>query len=200
MARRWEIRSATAGRVLRVFHESETVLAAGAPVIEVADPRSLEIVVDVLSVEAVQIEPGAAARIERWGRSEALAARVRQIEPAAFMKVSALGVEEQRVNVVLDLLSPPQRWPTLGDGYRVEAEIVVFAVADALSVPISALVRQGEHWAVFVVREGRALVRQIVLGPRNPSAALVRQGLEAGETVVLYPGDQIRDGVRVTSR
>lgn len=199
-ARRWEIRSATDGRVLRVFQEYETVIAAGTPLIEVADPRSLEIVVDVLSVEAVQIRLGAPARIERWGGSESLSARVRQVEPAAFTKVSALGVEEQRVNVILDLLSPPDLWSALGDGYRVEAEIVVFAAADVLSVPISALVRQEEHWAVYVVREGRAQVRRIELGPRNPSAALVQQGLAAGETVVLYPGDQIRDGVRVTSR
>lgn len=195
----WEIKSATAGRVLRVMQESEAVIAAGMPVMEVGDPGSLEVVVDVLSTDAVLVKPGTAAQIKRWGGGEDLPARARLVEPAAFTKVSALGVEEQRVNVILDALGPAEAWERLGDGFRVEAEIVVYASPDVLTVPVSALVRQGDAWAVFVVDQGRARLRKIVLGPRSQTSAVVQQGLEPGQKVVQYPSDLIHDGVRVTS-
>lgn len=195
--RRWEIRSATAGRVLRVFQESEAVLPAGTAILEVGDPGSMEVVVDVLSTDAVQIRPGAEVQIERWGGETELGAHVRLVEPSAFTKVSALGVEEQRVNVVLDLADPPEPRMTLGDGFRVEAAIVVYTEDDALSVPVSALVRDRESWAVFVVKEGRAVLKPVELGRRNASVAVVKSGLEPGARVVLYPGDQVRNGTRV---
>ncbi len=199
-ARRWDIESPVNARVLRVFQESETVLPAGAPILEVADPGLLEAVIDVLSTDAVQIRPGALARIERWGGGEDLQAQVWRVEPGAFTKISALGVEEQRVNVILEILSPPERWTALGDGYRVEAEIAVFSAPSAVTVPISALYRVGDSWAVFELADGHARQRLVQLGRRNPLAAVVEAGLSPGQVVILYPGDQIRDGLRVTPR
>jgi len=193
----WEVASPVKGRVLRVVQESEAVVPTGAPLVEIADPLSLEAVVDVLSQDSVSIRPGMPARLEVGAGVAPLAARVRLVEPAAFTKISALGVEEQRVNVVLDFAEPPDRVATLGDGYRVEAAIVVHRVDDALKVPVGALFRDGEGWAVFVVDGGRALKRAIKTPRRNGVEALVEAGLQAGETVVVYPSDALRDGARV---
>jgi HlyD family secretion protein len=193
----WEVASPVRGRVLKVVQESEAVVPTGAALVEIADPRSLEAVVDVLSQDSVAIRSGMRARLEIGAGIAPLAARVRLIEPSAFTKVSALGVEEQRVNVVLDFAEPLDRVATLGDGYRVEAHVVVHRVEDALKVPVGALFREGEGWTVFVVEDGRAVKRAIRTPRRNSLEALVEEGLKEGETVVVYPSDALRDGARI---
>ncbi len=193
----WNITSPVRGAVLRVVQESEAVVAAGAPLIEIADARGLEAVVDVLSQESVLIRPGMPARLELGPGVQPLAARVRRVEPAAFTKVSALGIEEQRVNVVLDFEEPLDRIPTLGDGFRVDAQIVTERIEDAVKVPLGALFREGAGWAVFAIEGGRAVKRPVVAPRRNAREAQVESGLRAAERVVVYPPDAVRDGVRV---
>jgi HlyD family secretion protein len=192
--------SPVSGRVLSVLREDEGVVAAGTPVLAVGDPRSLEVFVDVLSSDAVRIRPGMDVWLERWGGDAPLEARVRTVEPTAFTKVSALGVEEQRVRVVADLVSPPEAWSRLGDGYRVEARFVIWHDDDALRVPHSSLFRVGEGWAVFVVDEGRAVRRRVSVGQRGALHAQVLEGLSAGQTVITYPDDRLADGTRVGVR
>jgi HlyD family secretion protein len=192
-----QIRAPEAGRVLRVRERSDRVVAAGTPLLEIGNDAALEVVVDVLSTDAVRIVPGARIRLVEWGGSGDLEARVRLVEPAGFTKVSALGVEEQRVNVVADLLSPPAG---MGDGYRVEARVVVWRGEDVLRVPVTALFREGDEWRVFVVDGRRARLREVTLGHRGVGAAEVTAGLAPGERVVLFPSDQLRDGARVRAR
>ncbi|HET9472113.1 MAG TPA: HlyD family efflux transporter periplasmic adaptor subunit, partial [Usitatibacter sp.] len=193
----WKVASPVRGAVLRVIQESESVVAAGAPLVEIADARGLEAVVDVLSQESVRIRPGMPARLEIGGGVPPLAARVRLVEPAAFTKVSALGIEEQRVNVVLDFVDPIDRVPSLGDGYRVDAQIVVARFEDAVTVPVGALFRDGEGWAVFAIERGRAVKRAVRAPERNALDARVESGLAPGDRVVVYPPDALRDGSRV---
>lgn len=189
-----ELAAPVAGRVLRVLEESERTLAARTPLMVIGDPSRFEIVADVLSTDAVKISPGAPARLEEWGGDRSLRARVRVVEPYAFTKVSALGIEEQRVNVVLDPVDP---LGPLGDGYRVEVRMVIWSAPDVLKVPASALFRRGDAWAVFVAEEGRARIRTVKIGQRNPFEAQVLEGLAAGARVVKYPGNQLEDGTRV---
>lgn len=195
------IRSPITGKVLRVFQESAAVLTAGARLIEVGDPLDLEVVVDVLSRDAVRIEPGARVQLEEWGGSKPLNGTVRLVEPAGFTKISALGVEEQRVNVVIDFNEPIKNHGQLGDGFRVEARIVVWESDGVLKVPTSALFRDGEDWAVFVVsEEGVARLRKIDVGKQNALEAEVLSGLEASARVIAHPSDQISDGTSVSRR
>jgi HlyD family secretion protein len=194
------IRSPVDGRVLRVLRESETVVQAGEPLIEIGDPTDLEVVVDLPSSETVRISEGAPVIIEAWGGEEALSGRVRRIEPSAFTKVSALGIEEQRVNVVIDLDDPPEARPALGHGFRVLARVEVHAAEDVVLVPAAALFRDGRDWAVFVSEEGRARIRRVEIGANDGRIAEVRSGLAEGETVILYPSDQVSDGVRIRPR
>jgi HlyD family secretion protein len=189
-----EVRAPAAGHVLRVFEESQRVVAVGTPLLEVGDPSDLEIVVDVLSADAVKIRPGAEMRLVAWGGEGALRARVRRVEPSGFTKLSALGVEEQRVNVIGDFVDAPG---ALGDGYRLEARIVVWRSDDVLRVPASALFRRGEDWHVFGVEDGRARLRAVEVGQRGVEAAEVVSGIEPGAGVVLHPTDRVADGVRV---
>jgi HlyD family secretion protein len=196
-ARRWEVRTPVAGQVLRVVQESEATVEVGAPLLEVGQPAELEVVVDVLSTDAVQIKPGAPVRLLRWGRAEPLEGRVRRVEPAAFTKVSALGVEEQRVNVVIDLTSPADKWQALGDGYKVDASIIVASLDNVIKVPVSALFRDGEQWAVFTVANGKAARRIVQLGRRGGLEAVVEKGLQPGEKVIVHPGDTLKDGRRI---
>ena len=185
------------GRVLRVLQESEAVVQPGTPLMEIGDPEALEIVVDVLTTDAVGLRPGAPVRIERWGGGEALAGHVHGVEPSAFTRLSALGVEEQRVNVLIDLDAPPSARAALGDGYRVEVSITVSEQPDRLLVPLGGVHRQDEGWAAFVVERGRAVHREVKVGERNGSEAEVLTGLSVGDRVVLYPTDAVEDGVRV---
>jgi HlyD family secretion protein len=197
---KWEVTSPVKGSVLKVIQESEGAVALGAPLIELADARSLEAVVDVLSQESVAIRPGMTARIELGRTVAPLAARVRLVEPAAFTKVSALGVEEQRVNVVLDFAEPLDRVQTIGDGYRVEASIVTQRIEEAVKVPVGALFRDGQGWAVFAADGDRAVRRAVKAAQRNGSEAVVEEGLKPGERVVVYPSDTLRDGSRIQAR
>ena len=195
---RWEVTSPVSGAVLKVAQKSESPVALGAPLLEIADPRSLEAVVDILSQEAVAVRPGMPARLELGQGLAPLAARVRRVEPAAFTKVSALGVEEQRVNVVLDFAGPLDAVHTIGDAFRVEAHIVVYVQPDSVKAPAAALFRDGDGWAVFVVEERRAKKRGVKAPRRNSTEALIEEGLKPGEQVVVYPSDALRDGARVT--
>ena len=197
---RFELRAPVSGRVLRVVRESEGFVNAGEPLLEIGDPSSLEAVVDVLSTDAVAIVPGSEATLVHWGGKAPLKARVARVEPSAVTKVSALGVEEQRVNVILDVTSPPFEWRKLGDGYRVEAQIVVFRGADVLKAPTSALFRSGQDWAVFVVEGRRARKRKVTVGPSNGIELVVEKGLAQGERVLVHPGDAVREGTRVRVR
>lgn len=197
VASRWEIRSPIDGSVLRVVQESEGAVALGAPLIEVADARSLEVVVDVLSQDAVAIRPGMQARLQLGAGVAPVAATVRLVEPGAYTKVSALGIEEQRVNVVLDPDPDLGGVPSVGDGFRVEARIVVFRAEEVLKVPVGAMFRDGTGWAVFVVEGGRARRREFTLLRSNGEDAMVGAGLQAGESVVAYPPDALADGRRV---
>jgi len=196
----WAIRAPIAGRVLRVAQESEAVVQVGAPIVELGDPRNLEVAVDVLTTDAALIAPGQPVELDRGGGAAALAGRVRRVEPAAFTKVSALGVEEQRVNVVIDLVSPPAQWADLGDAFRVDARIVVERRDDAVTIPVSALFRHDGGWAVFAARDGRARLQPVQIGSRSGVTATVVRGAEPGDLVIAYPTDAIADGVRVRPR
>jgi HlyD family secretion protein len=166
----------------------------------VGDPTDLEIVAELLSTDAVRVAEGAPARIEDWGGAQPLEAVVRRVEPFGFLKVSALGVEEQRVKVILDLVDQAKQFARLGHGYRVEPEIVVWHGEDVVTAPVAALFRDAGGWAVFVVEDGRAVRRQVELGQSNGVLAQITAGLEPGETLVLYPSDRISDGKQVAER
>ncbi len=194
------IRSPVHGRVLRILQQSEAVVAAGSPLIEIGNPRNLEIVADLLSPDAVKVEPGQRVIIERWGGDAPLAGRVRLVEPSGYTKISALGIEEQRVNVVIDLASDESEWQRLAHGYQVDVRIVLWESDDTLVLPLLALFRQGPDWSVFVEADGRAELRKVQIGRRNSLDAEVLGGLEAGERVVLYPGDRVSAGVRIAER
>jgi len=194
------IRAPITGVVLKRLRESESVVPAGEALLELGDPRQLEIVTDFLSTDAVRIHAGDPVRIERWGGEGTLRGRVRRIEPSGFMKISALGVEEQRVSVIIDFEDPFEAWKRLGDGYRVEVRVVVWQAKEVLKVPTSSLFRHGESWAVFTIESGRARLRTIEVGPRNGTEAQVIQGIAAGEVVIVHPSDTIRDGGRVKAR
>ena len=196
----WKVTAPVSGVIIRVLQESETAVSPGTELVEIGDCCDLEIVVDVLSTDAVEVEPGDEVIIEHWGGPKPLEGRVRKVEPGAFTKVSTLGVEEQRVNVVIDIVSPRQEWATLGDGYRIEARIAVFSVDDALIVPAGALFRSGETWSTYIVRDGRAELRAVELLRRSGGLAALTSGLEPGEEVVVYPSDSIASGVRVAPR
>ncbi|MZR12733.1 HlyD family efflux transporter periplasmic adaptor subunit [Maritimibacter sp. DP07] len=187
------------GTVLSVASVSERPVAAGTTLLSIGPTDDLEIVVELLSTDAVRLEPGARAHIERWGGNRALSAVVREIEPAAFTKISALGIEEQRVRVVLEF-AEGEDVPTLGHNFRVYARIVEWAAEDALRVPISALFREGSTWAVFVVEDGVAELRTIEIGQRNTDEAQVLSGLEPGAVVITHPSDRVSDGVLVEAR
>ena len=196
----WPVRSPVAGRVLRILQESETPVSLGAPLVEIGDPTDIEVVADVLTTDAVRIHPGNQVQIEAWGGEQPLAGRVRLVEPGAFTKVSALGVDEQRTNVVIDFVAPPGERATLGDAYRVDARIVVAALDDALIVPTGALFRDRDGWAVFVVVDGTARRRPVRLERRAQTSAAVHEGLQVGDLAILFPGDTLADGVRVRVR
>lgn len=194
------VRAPVSGRVLRVLHQSESVVAAGTPLMVIGDPRDLEVVVELLSTDAVRIAEGAEAVIEGWGGAAPLAGRVRRIEPYGFTKVSALGIEEQRVNVVIDFVDPPERWRPLGHGYRVDVRIVTWRGDDVLKVPTSALFRDRDEWVVFALAKGRAALRRVRIGHANDREAELLEGLDEGALVVLHPSDRIKDGTLIVSR
>ena len=188
------------GVVLQRPRQSEGVVQAGEPLVEIGDPRQIEIVTDLLSTDAVMVKPGARAIIEQWGGDTPLAATVRRIEPAGFTKISALGVEEQRVNVVLDFVDSDEACAALGDAYRVEARIVVWEAPDVLKVPTNALFRDEGRWAVYLASDGRARRTFVELGHQTGPEAEVTSGLTEGAVVIVHPGDLVRDGGRIAPR
>ena len=218
------LRSPISGVVLRRLRESEAIVPSGEPLLEVADPEKLEIVSDMLSTDAVQIDEGDPALIEQWGGDRVLNGTVRRVEPYGFTKISALGVEEQRVNVIVDFDDVRDAWEALGDGYRVEIAVVIWEEDDVLKVPSSSLFRDGEEWAVYTVERevrtageaaesgspsepvqdaaiaARAALRRIEVGRRNAREAQVLSGLSEGNLVIAYPGDQIQDGAEIVPR
>ncbi|MGD9503404.1 MAG: efflux RND transporter periplasmic adaptor subunit [Syntrophobacteraceae bacterium] len=197
---RFDVRSPIDGVVLRLVQESEVSVAAGAELVEVGNPSEIEVVVDVLSDDGVRIKPGAKVILERWGGDDPLAARVRLVEPSAFTKVSALGVEEQRVNVIADLIDPIAKRSRLLDRYRVDARIVVAEAEDALKAPTGALFRQDGEWRLFAVEGGKAALHAVKVGMRNDAEAEILEGAPEGARVIVYPSDKIEDGVSVTPR
>jgi HlyD family secretion protein len=194
-----EVRAPVSGRVLKINQESEAVVQPGTPLIEIGDPGDLEIIADLLSSDAVQISNGAPVRIDGWG-GPPIGGRVKRIDPAGFLKVSALGIEEQRVRVTIDLVDPPEIWSRLGHDFRVVVHVTIWAADDALTVPLGALFRKGDDWAVFTLRNGRAHTTVVQVGHRNARSADVLSGLSKGDEIVLHPSDRISDGVRVSQR
>jgi len=204
-ARAFVVRAPVAGSVLRVLQSSETAVAIGTPIVEIGDVRAMEVVAELLTTDALQAGPGSAVRIARWGGAGVLDGRVRRVEPAAFTKISALGVEEQRVRVLIDIVGPSDRWRALGDGFRVGVSIVTLSLEKAVKVPVSAIFPvpndgDGAGTAVFVVDDGRARLVAVRIGARNGSEAWVQGGLAAGASVIVYPPAAVRDGARVRIR
>ena len=197
-AQPFEVFAPEHGQVLRVFQESATVVNVGTPLVEIGDPQNLEMEIDVLSTDAVRIRPGARLTIEHWGGDAPLSGIVRLVEPAAFTKISSLGVEEQRVNIIADFDVPAGELTTLGDGYRIEARITVETLPAVVQIPNSSLFRHRGQWHVFLVADEVAQMQPVDIGKQNDSHTEVVSGINQGERVVLYPSDQIRNGSRVT--
>lgn len=187
----FEIHAPVAGKILRVFQESSTVVTVGAPLLELGDPQKLEVEIDVLSTDAVRIKPGAELTIEHWGGKSPLQGNVRVIEPAAFTKVSSLGVEEQRVNIIADFSESADGNSTLGDGYRVEARITIDELPHALLIPNSALFRHQREWHVLKIMDDKAALRRVAIGLQNESHSQVTKGLAQGDQVIVYPSDDL---------
>jgi len=194
-----QIRAPVTGQVLKLPQESEAVVQAGTPLIEIGDPQDLEIVADLLSTDAVQVHDGAPVHIDGWGGGP-IQGRVKRVEPAGFLKVSALGIEEQRVRTIVDLSDPLQQWRGLGHDYRVIVHIVTWAGDKVLTVPIGALFRANDKWSVFKNVGGRAKVTEVTIGHRNNRVAEVLSGLSEGDQVVLHPSDRVSDGARIAQR
>ena len=184
---------------MKIIQDSEATVLPGAPLVDVGNPLDLEIVADLLSTDAVQIKVGASVRIDGWG-GPPIKGRVVRVDPAGFLKVSALGIEEQRVRVTIEFVDPPEAWSQLGHDYRVVVHVTTWSAADAVTVPVSALFRRGDQWAVFADKEGRALVATVQIGHRNNQTAEVISGLKEGDRVVVHPSDRIVDGSRVAQR
>jgi HlyD family secretion protein len=194
------LRAPRSGRVLRIVNDSERVVAAGELLVEIGDPADLEVIVDFLSTDAVRIDAGQRVLIERWGLNRPLEGRVRRVEPFGFTKVSALGIEEQRVNVVIDFTSPREEWQKLGHGYQVEARVVLWQADDVVTVPLTALFRDGDDWALFVEEGGRAALRRVTVAQRNAIHAEIVEGVVPGERIVLHPSDRVTSGIRIAPR
>ncbi len=193
-----QLRSPVAGRVLTVYEPSVRTVAAGTPLLEIGDPADLDVIIEVLSRDGAIIQPGTAVELDQWGGPEPLQARVRYVEPAAFTKISALGVEEQRVYVVADLLTPPVKRGNLGDNFRVEASIITWQNEHALKAPSGALFRNGDQWSAYVLADGQAQLRPVKVGRSSGIETAILDGLKEGDQVILYPGDRVKDGQRVT--
>lgn len=200
---RRSVSAPVSGSVLRVHREDAGPIERGMPIMEIGDPGSLEVVVDLLTADAVRVKPGTPVRISRWGGRQVLEGTVRLIEPSAVTKLSSLGVEEQRVNALVDLTSPPELWKNLGDNFRVECTLILSSEEDVLKIPSGALFREGDHWAVFRLEGGRARKLSVEPAGRNAMEVALQSsgdeagGLKAGDVVIVYPGNEIQDGVRV---
>lgn len=196
----FEVKAPVSAKVLKVLQQSEGIVLAGTPLMELGDPTQLEVAVDILTEDAAQIQPGTVVQLSNWGGPEVLTGQVRLIEPAAFTKVSALGVEEQRVNAIIDITSPPEQWPTLGDGFKVDVRMLVQVEENAVKVPVSALFPVGARSALFVRKGGRARLQELEVVARNGVEAWIKPELAPGTQVVVYPDNKLRNGDRVTPR
>ncbi|TKB17087.1 MAG: HlyD family efflux transporter periplasmic adaptor subunit [Mesorhizobium sp.] len=194
-----QLRAPVSGRILKIVQESEGMVQPGAPLVEIGDPLDLQVVADLLSTDAVQIRPGAAVRIDGWGGS-ALQGKVTRVDPAGFLKVSALGIEEQRVRTEIDFVDPPETWSQLGHDYRVIVHVTSWRDDNVLTVPVAALFRKGDDWAVYLAKNGRARTTVVKIGHRNSRVAEVESGLSEGDEVVLHPSDRVGDGIAVRER
>lgn len=193
----FEVFAPVCGNVLRVFQESATVVGVGTPLIEMGDPQNLEIEIDVLSTDAVKIKPGANLMVEHWGGENPLKGTVRNVEPAAFTKISSLGVEEQRVNIIADFVEPTERLATLGDGYRIESRITISELSNVLRVPNSSLFRHQKKWHVFAVEGDMAVMRPVTIGLQNESHTQIAEGLNQQDEVILFPSDNITTQTKI---
>ena len=194
------ILSPITGKILQVLHESEGVISMGTPLVEIGDPVDLEIVVDFLSSDAVRIQPRQRVIIEEWGGNYALQGTVQKIEPFGFTKTSALGIDEQRVNVIIDLTDPPEKWQRLAHGYQIEARVILWESENVAQIPLTSLFRDGEDWAVFVEQDGRASLQHVKLGQRNGLQAEILEGITTDMYVISHPSNQIVDGIRIQAR
>lgn len=196
----FDVKAPVAGKVLKVLQQSEGVVMVGTPLVELGDPSRLEVIVDVLTEDAAQITPGAGVQLANWGGPDTLDGVVRLIEPAAFTKVSALGVEEQRVNVVIDITTPPEKWSTLGDGFKVDVRVLAQVEEGVIKVPVSALFPVGARSGLFVLDKGHARLMEVQVGARNGVEAWVKSGVAKDTQVIVYPDAKLKDGDRVKSR
>lgn len=194
-----EIKAPVSGRVLKIIQSSEAPVLAGTPLIEIGDPLDLGVVAELLSTDAVRIKPDASVLIDDWGGAP-IRGRVTRVDPAGFLKISALGIEEQRVQTIIDFVDPPTAWSQLGHEFRVNVHVTIWSADNVLTVPVSALFRKGDDWAVFAVRDGRARTTVVKIGQRNNRVAEVLSGLSAGDRVVMHPSDRVSDGVAVAKR
>lgn len=188
------------GHVLRILHKSESIIPAGTALVEIGDPRDLEINIEMLSTNAVKVNVGDKAFIKRWGGTEDLAAVVKVIEPSGFTKISALGVEEQRVNVILALTEPYEKWRSLGDAFRVEAEIIIEQMTNTITIPLSALFRQNGNWSVFKVIDGVVVLQAVTVGKRDNFSTEIIEGISVGEQVIVHPNNSVQAGIKVMQR
>lgn len=198
--RAYEVKAPVSGKVLKVLQQSEGIVMAGTPIMELGDPTRLEVVVDILTEDAAQIKPGTAVQLSNWDGPDVLTGQVRLIEPAAFTKVSALGVEEQRVNAIIDITSPPEKWQALGDGFKVDVRVLVQVVENAVMIPVSALFPVGARSGLFVLDKGHAHLQEIEVAARNGALAWVKTGLAKDAQVIVYPDTKLKDGDRVKTR
>ena len=194
-----EIRAPANGRVLKIYQDSEAVVPSGAPLVDIGDPHDLEIVADLLSTDAVQVQVGAPVRLDGWGGAP-IKGRVKRVDPAGFMKISALGIEEQRVNTVIDFVDPPEAWSRLGHDFRVIVHVTTWSANNVLTVPVSALFRKGNDWAVYAVKGGRAKTVIVKVGHQGDRVAEVLEGLSEADQVILHPSDRVGDGIAVAAR
>jgi HlyD family secretion protein len=199
-ARYVDVLAPVSGRILRVHQKSAGIVQAGTLLVEMGDPEALEVVVDLLTTDAVRITPGTAVELEGWGGEGALPGRVRRIEPSAFTRPSALGVDEQRVNVIVALTAPRERWAALADGYRVEARLVLWRGDEVTKVPLGAVFRHGDGWGLFTVQDGVARLVPIAVGHRGETEAEIVSGVAPGAVVIVHPGDRVKDGVHIEAR
>ena len=198
--RAYEVKAPVSGRVLKVLQQSEGTVLSGSVLMELGDPQALEVVVDLLTEDAAQVKPGTPVQLSNWGGPVVLDGKVRLVEPAAFTKISALGVEEQRVNAVIDITSPAEQWRTLGDGFKVDVRVLVQVLDNAVKVPVSALFPVGARSGIFVLDQDRARLREVTVEARNGVEALVKTGLAPGTEVIVYPDTKLKDGDRVNRR
>ncbi|WP_444995187.1 efflux RND transporter periplasmic adaptor subunit [Aliikangiella sp. IMCC44359] len=194
------IHSPVDGRVLRILHKSESIVPVGTALVEIGNPSDLEINIEMLSTNAVKVKAGHEALIKRWGGNQEIRARVRVVEPSGFTKISALGVEEQRVNVILDFVDPIEKWGALGDAFRVEAAIIIERAENVIKVPLSSLFRQNEVWSVFKVVEGIAVLQSVEVGRRNDRFAEIVSGLSVDDIIITHPSNNVSEGVSVEKR